>query len=68
MQIEGLGAWKDFKLYPGGGSEWDRAQNRDQAFTWLQPADDAELLAHGATTIVPSQGMDKQLQADSTTS
>ena len=23
MEVEGLGAGKDFKLYPGGGREWD---------------------------------------------
>ena len=23
MQVEGLGAGKDFKLYPGGGRAWD---------------------------------------------
>jgi len=23
MEIEGLGAGKDFKLYPGGGRAWD---------------------------------------------
>jgi len=23
MEVEGIGAGKDFKLYPGGGREWD---------------------------------------------
>ena len=26
MEIEGLGAGKDFKLYPGGGRAWDWAE------------------------------------------
>jgi len=23
MEVDGIGAGKDFKLYPGGGREWD---------------------------------------------
>lgn len=23
MEVEGIGEGKDFKLYPGGGREWD---------------------------------------------
>jgi hypothetical protein len=26
MQVEGLGAGKDFTLYPGGGRTWDWAE------------------------------------------
>jgi hypothetical protein len=48
MDVEELGDGKDFKLYPGGGRPWD----------W------SELLAHGATTVVLSRGMQLQLQVD----
>lgn len=62
MEIEGLGAGKDFKLYPGGGRDWDWAETGTSHSPGIQPADVEELLAHCATTIVLSQGMDKRLE------
>ena len=61
MQVEGLGAGKDFKLYPGGGRVWDWAETGTRHSPGIQPADVDELVAHGATTVVLSQGMNKQL-------
>jgi hypothetical protein len=62
MTVEGLGAGKDFKLYPGGGREWDWAETRTSHVPGIQPADVEELLSHGATAVVLSQGMEKRLQ------
>jgi hypothetical protein len=62
MEIEGLGAGKDFKLYPGGGRIWDWTETGTRHSPGIQPADVEELVARGATTIVLSQGMKKQLQ------
>ena len=62
MEVEGLGAGKDFKLYPGGGRAWDWAETGTRHSPGIQPADAEELLAHGATVAVLSQGMDKRLQ------
>ena len=62
MEVEGLGAGKDFKLYPGGGREWDWAETGTRHSPGVQPADVDELLAHGASTVVLSRGMDRQLQ------
>jgi hypothetical protein len=67
MEVEGLGAGKDFKLYPGGGRDWDWAETGTRHSPGIQPADVEELLTHGATTIVLSQGMDKRLQVDPVT-
>jgi hypothetical protein len=67
MEVEGLGAGKDFKLYPGGGRDWDWAETGTRHSPGIQPADVEELLARGATTIVLSQGMDNQLQVDPAT-
>ena len=67
MEIEGLGEGKDFKLYPGGGRAWDWNETGTRHSPGIQPADVAELLANGATTVVLSQGMDKQLQVDPAT-
>jgi hypothetical protein len=62
MVVEGLDAGKDFKLYPGGGRDWDWAETGTRHSPGIQPADVEELVAHGATTVVLSQGMNKQLQ------
>jgi len=63
MEVEGLGEGKDFKLYPGGGRAWDWAETGTRHSPGIQPADVEELVAHGATTVVLSQGMNKQLHS-----
>jgi hypothetical protein len=67
MNVEGLGAGKDFKLYPGGGRPWDWSETGTRHTPGIQPADVEELLAHGATTVVLSRGMDQQLEVDPST-
>lgn len=67
MEVEGLGEGKDFKLYPGGGREWDWSETGVRHSPGIQPADVEELLARGATAVVLSQGMDKRLQVDPAT-
>ena len=67
MEVEGLGVGKDFKLYPGGGRAWDWTETGTKHSPGIQPADVEELLAHGATTVVLSQGMHRQLQVDERT-
>ncbi len=67
MEVEGLGVGKDFKLYPGGGRPWDWNETGMRHAPGIQPADVEELLAHGATTVVLSRGMDLRLQVDPVT-
>jgi hypothetical protein len=67
MEVESLGAGKDFRLYPGGGREWDWSETGMRHSPGIQPADVEELLVHGATVVVLSQGMDKRLQVDPAT-
>jgi hypothetical protein len=64
MEVEGLGVGKDFKLWPGGGRPWDWNETGTRHVPGIQPADVQELLAHGATAVVLSRGMDLQLQVD----
>lgn len=64
MDVEDLGIGKDFKLYPGGGRPWDWSETGTRHNPGVQPADVEELLAHGATTVVLSRGMQRQLQVD----
>lgn len=62
MVIAGLGSGKDFKLWPGGGREWDWSETGTRHRPGIQPADVQELLYQQATTIVLSRGMLLQLQ------
>jgi len=62
MQVEGIGSGKDFKLYPGGGREWDWSETGTRHVPGIQPSDVQELLDHGAKVIVLSRGMDLVLQ------
>ncbi len=64
MDVEGLGTGKDFKLYPGGGREWDWAETGMRHRPGIQPEDVEELLERGATVVVLSRGMDLQLAID----
>ena len=62
VHIDGLGTVKDAKLYPGGARAWDWRETGTRHDPGIQPADVAELLDHGATTIVLSRGVLRMLQ------
>jgi hypothetical protein len=64
MEVDRIGAGKDFKLYPGGGREWDWNETGTRHSPGIQPADVDELLAPGATVVVLSLGMNQRLQVD----
>lgn len=58
MEVEGYARpFKDAKLFPGGAREWDWNETGTNHSPGVQPADVDDLLAHGATVIVLSQGM-----------
>jgi hypothetical protein len=62
MEIDGIGSGRDFKLFPGGGREWDWKENNTHHVPGIQPVDVEELLSHGSTVIVLSRGMELVLQ------
>lgn len=62
MEVEGLGTGKDFKLYPGGGREWDWSETGTRHVPGIQPSDVQELLDHGARVVVLSRGMQRALR------
>jgi hypothetical protein len=64
MHVAGLGVGKDYKLYPGGGRKWDWSETGTRHVPGIQVGDVEELLAHGATVVVLSLGMDRQLHVD----
>ena len=57
MDVSGIGMGKDFKLWPGGGREWDWRETGTHHDPGIQPADVQELIKNGSKTIVLSQGM-----------
>lgn len=67
IEVAGLGVFKDAKLWPGGGREWDWIETGTQHVPGTQVADVEELVSHGARTIVLSRGMDLMLQYDPST-
>ncbi len=62
MDVEGVGEGKDFKLWPGGGRQWDWRETGTHHVPGIQPADVEELLDNGSQTIVLSRGMWLALQ------
>jgi hypothetical protein len=62
IEVEGAGTFRDAKLFPGGARAWDWRETGTGHTPGIQPADVRELLDHGATTIVLSQGMLKRLE------
>lgn len=62
MEIDGLGTGKDFKLWPGGGRQWDWRETGTHHVPGIQTADVEELLDHGSRTIVLSRGMLQMLR------
>jgi hypothetical protein len=63
MIVEGFGSGRDFKLYCGGGREWDWSETNTHHDPGIQLADVQELLDAGAKTIVLSPGMQLVLRA-----
>lgn len=57
VRIEGHNTVKDAKLYPGGARAWDWRETGTQNDPGIQPTDIAELVEHGATTVVLSTGV-----------
>ncbi len=62
LEIEGQGAFKDAKLYPGGAREWDWRETGTRHMPGIQAADVEELLEHGAEVVVLSKGVLARLQ------
>jgi hypothetical protein len=61
MEVQSLGTGKDFKLYPGGGREWDWAETGTRHEPGIQPSDVYELVDHHCQVVVLSRGMERRL-------
>ncbi len=62
MEVEGVGAGKDFKLYPGGGRAWNWNETGTDHDPGIQPEDVIELIEHGSEVVVLTRGMELALQ------
>lgn len=62
MDVAGLGTGKDFKLWPGGGREWDWTETGTRHRPGIQPSDVEELLEHGSRIVVLSRGILERLE------
>ena len=62
MEVEGLGEGKDFKLWPGGGREWDWSETGTSHSPGIQQSDVEELVEKGANIIVLTRGMLRRLR------
>jgi hypothetical protein len=52
VEIEGLGRFRDAKLWPGGGRAWDWRETGTDHRPGIQPEDVMELLAHRPDVVV----------------
>lgn len=62
MDVIGVGTGKDFKLWPGGGREWDWKETGTQHVPGIQAADIQELIDNGAEILVLSRGKHNKLR------
>ena len=62
IEIEGLGTFRDVKLWPGGGREWDWEETGTRHDPGIQPEDVAELLDANPEVVVLSKGRELRLK------
>ena len=67
MEVDGVDVGKDFKLWPGGGRQWDWQETGTHHVPGIQPSDIEELLNNGSQTVVLSRGMWLALQTSKET-
>jgi hypothetical protein len=63
IEVEGVGAFRDVKLWPGGAREWEWGVTGTRHQPGIQPGDVEELLAHRPEVVVLSRGRELRLQA-----
>lgn len=56
IEIDDGRSFKDAKLWPGGGREWDWTETGTGHSAGIQPRDVDELLDHGAQVVILSRG------------
>ena len=67
IEVEGVGRFKDAKLWPGGARAWDWRETGTRHVPGVQPADVEELVGNGAAIVVLSRGMHERLRVPADT-
>lgn len=67
MDIENLGSGKDFKLWPGGGKNWDWSEHGTSHSGGVRKADVLELIDNGSRVVILTTGMFKRLKVPAAT-
>lgn len=62
-----VGTFKDAKLWPGGGREWDWRETGTSHRPGVQPGDVTELLEHGVERIIVGSGQTGRLSVSAET-
>ncbi|MEL6895595.1 MAG: Mth938-like domain-containing protein [Planctomycetota bacterium] len=62
IEVDGLGTFRDAKLYPGGGRAWDWRETNTHHVPGIQPTDVQELIDNQCEVIVLTRGMQLVLQ------
>jgi hypothetical protein len=62
IAVEGVGSFRDVKLWPGGGREWDWEETGTRHDPGIQPADVEELLDANSEIVVLSKGRELRLK------
>ncbi|MGB7293624.1 MAG: Mth938-like domain-containing protein [Thermodesulfobacteriota bacterium] len=63
IEVEGYEKpFRDVKLYPGGGREWDWSETGTEHVPGIQPTDVEELVENGAEEVILSKGMYERLK------
>ncbi len=62
MEVKGLGSGRDFKLWPGGGRDWDWKETGTHHVPGIQVSDVEELVDNGSQVVVLTRGMELVLQ------
>jgi hypothetical protein len=67
MKVAGLATGRDFKLWPGGGRNWDWSEHGTGHGRGVQREDVAELLAHGCRVVILTTGRFRRLRVPEST-
>jgi hypothetical protein len=57
VEVDGMGEFKDVKLYPGGARAWEWGETGTEHIPGVQYSDVEELLEHGAKVVVLTRGV-----------
>jgi hypothetical protein len=62
MEVESIGHGRDFKLWPGGGRDWDWSEHGTDHRRGIQQGDVQELIAKGCELVILTTGRFKRLR------